>query len=67
MKRAVQVAIPILFFAPAFTTYLGGPYIGIGLSGIYLFFHYYHRHFDGYLKDDPMDLDSDNELFDFIK
>ena len=66
MKRAVQVAIPILFFAPAFTTYLGGPYIGIGLSGIYLFFHYYH----GYRKkdNDPMDIDSsDDSLFDFIR
>lgn len=56
MKRVVDnVLIPILFFAPACATYLGGPYIGIGISGIYLFFHYAHGTFKKY-RNDPMEI-----------
>ena len=57
MNRTIEVLIPILFFAPACATYVGGPYIGIGLSGIYLFFHYAHGTFRKYrVRDDPMEI-----------
>lgn len=59
MKHMIHAAIPIIFFAPAVSTYLGGPYIGIGVSGIFLFYHYFHSHFDKYIEpilDDPMDI-----------
>ena len=59
-----HVVIPILFFAPACATYLGGPFIGIGLSGVYLFFHYAHGSFRKYqqYKSDPMELDEVMEV-----
>ena len=62
MKQIIDVLIPILFIAPACATYLGGPYIGIGLSGIYLFFHYAHGTFRAFRllgernKNDPMQI-----------
>ena len=61
MKSVVHAAIPVIFFAPAVSTYFGGPYIGIGVSGVFLLYHYFHSHFDKYImvepiKDDPMDI-----------
>jgi len=53
--HAIEILVPILFFAPAFATYLGGPYVGVGISGVYLFFHYAHGSFRRY-KDDPMEI-----------
>ena len=55
MKQVIDVLIPILFFAPACATYLGGPFIGIGITGVYLFFHYAHGSFRKY-RDDPMEI-----------
>ena len=56
-QRVIEILVPILFFAPACATYLGGPYIGIGISGVYLFFHYAHGSFRRYqYKDDPMEI-----------
>ena len=48
MNKMKHILVPILFFAPACATYLGGPYIGIGISGVYLFFHYAHGSFNKY-------------------
>ena len=69
MKRVVHAAIPIIFFAPAVSTYLGGPYVGIGVSGVFLLYHYFHSRFDKYIMvqsiRDPMDIDEKDDI-DFV-
>ena len=71
MKRVVHAAIPIIFFAPAVSTYLGGPYVGLSVSGVFLLYHYFHSHFDKYIMvqpiSDPMDIDETTPIIELAR